>query len=147
MTIYKAFLRPLIDYGNIIYHQPQNQSFCEKLDIAQHKAALAITGAIQGISRDRIYQELDLESVKLSQEHGIKRLSSLFKTMKEEAPFYLINLVPKCEINIKTKNSSILTFNCLTDCFKYSFFPSTLNHCFNLDLNIGNSESISILKK
>ena len=82
MTIYKAFLRPLIDYGNIIYDQPQNQSFCGKLDIVQHKAALAITGAIQGISRDRIYQELDLESVKLSQEHGIKRLSSLFKTMK-----------------------------------------------------------------
>ena len=64
MTIYKAFSRPLIDYGNIIYHQPQNQSFCEKLDIAQHKAALAITGAIQGTSRDRIYQELELESVK-----------------------------------------------------------------------------------
>ena len=29
MTIYKAFLRPLIDYGDIIYHQPQNESFCE----------------------------------------------------------------------------------------------------------------------
>ena len=24
LTIYKAFLRPLIDYGNIIYGQPQN---------------------------------------------------------------------------------------------------------------------------
>ena len=24
LTIYKAFLRPLIDYGDIIYDQPQN---------------------------------------------------------------------------------------------------------------------------
>ena len=28
MTIYNAFLRPLIDYRDIIYDQPQNESFC-----------------------------------------------------------------------------------------------------------------------
>ena len=27
MTIYKVFLRPLIDYGDIIYDQPQNNRF------------------------------------------------------------------------------------------------------------------------
>ena len=31
MTIYKTFLRPLIDCGDIIYDQPQNESFCEKI--------------------------------------------------------------------------------------------------------------------
>ena len=31
ITIYKAFLQPLIDYGDIINDQPQNESFCEKL--------------------------------------------------------------------------------------------------------------------
>ena len=30
VTIYKAFLKPLIDHGDIIYNQPQNASFCEK---------------------------------------------------------------------------------------------------------------------
>ena len=64
LTIYKAFLRPLIDYGDIIYDQPQNESFCEKLESVQYKAALAITGAMQGTSRDKIYQELGLESLK-----------------------------------------------------------------------------------
>ena len=29
VTIYKAFLRALVDYGDIIYEQPQNESFCE----------------------------------------------------------------------------------------------------------------------
>ena len=61
MTIYKAFLRPLIDYGDIIYDQPQNESFCEKLESVQYKATLEITGAIQGTSREKIYQELGLE--------------------------------------------------------------------------------------
>ena len=55
LTIYKAFLRPLIDYGDIIYDQPQYESFCEKLESIQYKAALSITGAMQGTSRDKIY--------------------------------------------------------------------------------------------
>ena len=54
VTIYKVFLRPLIDYGDIIYDQPNNESFCEKLESIQYKAALAITGAIHGTSRDKI---------------------------------------------------------------------------------------------
>ena len=49
ITIYKVFLRPLIDYGDIIYDQPNNDSFCEKLESIQYKAALAITGAIQRV--------------------------------------------------------------------------------------------------
>ena len=63
ITIYKAFLRLTIDYGDIIY-DPQNESFCEKIESIQYKAALAITGAIQGTSREKIYQELGLESLK-----------------------------------------------------------------------------------
>ena len=64
LTIYKLFLRPLINHGDIIYDQPHNSSFCEKLESAQYKATLAITGAIQGTSREKIFQELGLESLK-----------------------------------------------------------------------------------
>ena len=53
ITICKAFLRTLIDYGDIIYDQPQNESLCEKLESVQYKASLTITGAIQGTSRDK----------------------------------------------------------------------------------------------
>ena len=59
VTIYKAFLRPLIDYDDIIHDQPQNESFCEKkTESVQYNAILAITGSIQGTSSDKIYQEL-----------------------------------------------------------------------------------------
>ena len=47
---------------------------------------------------------------------------------------------------IRTRNKHIPTCNCPTNCFKYSFFPSTLNDWLNLDVNIRNSESISVFK-
>ena len=56
IAIYKALLRPLLNYGDIIFGQPHNESVCEKLESVQYKVAL--TGAIQGISREKIYQEL-----------------------------------------------------------------------------------------
>ena len=64
ITIYQAFSRPLIDCGDIIYDQPQNDSFSQNLESIQYKAALAITGAIQGTSCDKIFQGLGLESLK-----------------------------------------------------------------------------------
>ena len=125
LTIYKAFLRPLIDYGDIIYNQPQNEPFCDKIESVQYKATLAITGAIQGTSRDKLNQELGLESLK--SRRWYKRLCGMYKIMTEKAPNYLINLIPKCDPTIRTINNSIPTFHCRIDCFKYSFFPSTLN--------------------
>ena len=53
LTIYKAFLRSHIDYGHVIYDQHSNQSFFEKLESVQYKAALAIIGAIQAIPREK----------------------------------------------------------------------------------------------
>ena len=70
----------------------------------------------------------------------------MFKIKKEEAPNYLMNLIPKCNLTVRTRNSHITIFRCRTDCFKYSFFPSTLRDWFNLDDNIRNSESISVFK-
>ena len=129
-------MRPLIDYGDIIYDQPQNESCYEKIESVQYKATLTITGAIQGTSRDKIYQELSLESLK--SRRWYKRLVCMFKIMIEKAPNYLINLIPKYEPTIRTRNNSIPSYKCRTNCFKHSFFPSTLNDCFNLDINVRN---------
>ena len=50
LTIYKSFVRPHLDYGGIIYDQPNNESFCQKLWSYKYIAALAITGSIRGTS-------------------------------------------------------------------------------------------------
>ena len=64
LTIYKSFVRPHLDYGDIIYDQPQNESFCNKLESTQYNATLAITGAIQRTSKVKLYKELGLEFLK-----------------------------------------------------------------------------------
>ena len=64
-------------------------SFFEKLESVQYKAALAITGAIQSTSRNKTYEELGIESLK--GRRCYRRLSCMFKIMKEETPNYLIN--------------------------------------------------------
>ena len=48
ITIYKALLRPLLDYGDTIYDQSHNESVCKKLESVLYKVTLAITNAIQG---------------------------------------------------------------------------------------------------
>ena len=144
ITIYNSFLRPLIDYGDIIYDQPNSDSFFEKLESIQYKAALAITGAIQGTSRVKIYKELGLESLKARRWY--RRLTCMFKIMNDQATNYLINLIPKRNQTTRTRNSHTPIIHCRIDCFKYSFFPSTLRDWFNLDENIRNSESILSFK-
>ena len=51
LTIYKSFVRPHLDYGNVLYHQPNNESMNSKPESVQYSAALAISGAIKGTSR------------------------------------------------------------------------------------------------
>ena len=63
LTLYKPFIRPYLDYGDIIYEQAFNSSFHEKLEPIQYKASLAITGAIRGTSREKLYNELGFESL------------------------------------------------------------------------------------
>ena len=65
LTIYKSFIRPHLDYGDIIYDQAYNASFNQKLELLQYNACLAITEAIRGISRGKLYEELSLESIQL----------------------------------------------------------------------------------
>ena len=35
LIIYKSFIRPHLEYGDIIYHQPNNGSFCQKVESIQ----------------------------------------------------------------------------------------------------------------
>ena len=72
-------MRPHIDYGDIIYDQHSNISFCEKLESIQYKAALATIGAIQGKSREKKIMELALELLK--SRRWFRRLCCMFKIM------------------------------------------------------------------
>ena len=63
LRIYKSFVTPNLDYGNIIFDKPNNESFKSRIESIQYKACVAIVGAIQRTSRERLYRELGLESL------------------------------------------------------------------------------------
>ena len=61
LTIYKSFIRLLLDYAYVIYDQPSNASFSKKIESAQYNAALAIPGNIEGSCHEQLCQEIGLE--------------------------------------------------------------------------------------
>ena len=63
LRIYKSFIRPYFDYGDIIYDKPNNESFKNKTENVQYKVCIAKTDAVQEVSRERLYHELGLESL------------------------------------------------------------------------------------
>ena len=43
LKVFKLFVGPIMDYGDIIYDKPNNESFKNKLERIQHKACITIT--------------------------------------------------------------------------------------------------------
>ena len=92
LTIYKSFVTPHLDYRDIIYDQPNNESFCQKLDSYQYNAALSITRAISTsyslVIRSKIYKELGLEPLKFRR--YFRRLCKFFKIKQSGLRSYLL---------------------------------------------------------
>ena len=63
IIIYKALVRPHLDYGDVLYDKGYCASFHQKLQKIQCIACIAITGAIRGTSKEKMYQELNLLEV------------------------------------------------------------------------------------
>ena len=61
--MYKTFVRPHPDYGDKIYDEVYNETFHQKLESIQCSACLALSEAIRGSSREKLYRELGLESL------------------------------------------------------------------------------------
>ena len=78
LTIYKCFIRPHLDYGDITYDQAWNSSFHQKLESIQYNTALVLTGAIRGSSREKFYQE-----IKFSNHPSIIKIKHKFKLNKK----------------------------------------------------------------
>ena len=64
ITVYKAFIRPHLEYGAVIYERAFNKSFHQRLESILYNAAIAITGKIRGTSSEKLFQELGLETLK-----------------------------------------------------------------------------------
>lgn len=53
-AIYNSFARSYLDYGDVLYYQPNNESLFQKMERVQFNAVLTIIGVIKGISQMKI---------------------------------------------------------------------------------------------
>ena len=125
LTICKSFIRPHFDYGDIIYDQVYNASFNQKLELLQYNVSLAVTGAIRGTSREKLYEKVGLESLQLR--HWFRKLSCFYKLFNSERPHYLFKLIPSRSSSYITRNIHNIAVPKTRHTFlKNSFFPSTI---------------------
>ena len=61
LTIYKSFIKSHIDYADVIYDQPNNTTFTDKIESIQYNAARAIIGALMGTSKEKLCKQLGRE--------------------------------------------------------------------------------------
>ena len=125
LTIYKSFVRPHLDYCDILYDKPGNLNFESKIEKVQYKACIAITGAIQGTSRERLYDELGLMS--LSKRRWYNKLIFFYKIVNGILPDYLhccIEFFSQNKYPLRSVSSGKL--KCIpsrTKSFSKTFFP------------------------
>ena len=67
--------------------------------------------------------------------------------MKNQAPEYLNNLIPKRRQHFKSRYIYIPSYNRQTEYFKSSFFPASLEEWFHIDPSIRNSGTINAFKQ
>ena len=145
LTIYKSFVRPHLDYADIIYDQPSTDLFKNKIECVQYNAALAITGCIRGTSREKIYQELGIEA--LSDRRWCRKLLFFYKIVKGYAPEYLQKIIPNFNSNYITRHArSIRNFKTRTNCFNNSFFPHCIKVWNSIDPLIRSRPSVDSFK-
>ena len=104
ITIFEWFARPHLDYGDMIYDRVYNTSFHQNIESIQYNAALAITSAVRGTSREKLYQDLGFES--LQQRRWYRKLCCLFKIIKNQSPSYLFQLVSSANIRYFSRKYS-----------------------------------------
>ena len=119
-TLYKSFIRPHLDYGDIIYDQPLNEAFCHQLESLQYNAALAITGAIRETSQEKLYAELGFKSLK--NQCWFRRLCAFYKIYLSKNPDYLFRIIPKRISHYNTQSNHVIEGLWCRTVFKtYSF--------------------------
>ena len=100
--MYNALVRSHLDYCHAMYHIPSIlhqpsldrtlNSLTEKVERIQYQAALAITGAWQGSSRSKIYDEFGWET--LSDRRKCRRSLQVHKIINSSTLSYLKDKLP-----------------------------------------------------
>ena len=145
--IYLTFIRPLLEYGDVLW---DNCSQYEKdeLNKIQNEAARIATGATKLVSLFALSNEVKWES--LDDRRRKHKLTLFYKMKSNLCPEYLSSLVPQTVNSISRYNlrnaSDLQTVNARTTLYYNSFLPSTIGAWNNLPSEAQQLESVNSFK-
>ena len=153
--MYKPLVRSHLDYCDKIYHIPSVQTqfrvtltdLMGKVEGIQYQATLAITGAWQGSSRSKLYEELGWES--LSERRWCRHILQIHKIASFNTPSYLKDKLPPHRRPLYSQNNNNNTFygiKCRSSRYMRSFCPGAITSCNNVITHFNNISSINNLK-
>ena len=126
--MYKMYVRPHLDYGDVIYHNQLKDSM-QLLESVQYNAGLIVSGCWKGSNKAKIYDELGWEW--LSDRRHFRRLSIFYQIINGLAPEYLTDCIKDLPVN-------------MTNRYANSFFPYCKVNWDKLDVSIQESPSLAI---
>ena len=92
-TMYMAFVRPILEYGDVIWDTPSTGDHTlDELEVIQNNAARVVSGATAKCTTVSLHTELKWKT--LAARRKDHRLSLFYKTQNNLAPEYMTSQVP-----------------------------------------------------
>ena len=120
-------------------------NICNKIESLWYNVPLAITEAIRGSSKEKLYHELSFEY--LRSRRCLKKLCIFYKIVVNKSLNYLYNYVSAVNKSYQTGSGNKFLHMCFrTEYFANSFFPYTIKEWNNLSQEIRKSVSYEAFK-
>ena len=126
LTMYTSFIRPSLEYGNIVWCNCTDEELFV-IEALQRRAARIITGAIVRTNTKCLYQEIGFETIRERQDKNI--LKFFHKIVVGESPSYLVDLLPDIpdnRYNLRRTND-FPNVKCRISKYQKSFIPRAIS--------------------
>ena len=141
--LYFSFIRPIIEYSDIVWDNC-TESLANELEKLQIEMARIVTGTTKLVSIDRLYRETGWE--RLSVRRYKHKLIKFFQMYHGLSPSYLQNIVPSRvsdSVNYNLRNADNVQYiTCRTSLYANSFLPSVIQDWNSLPFHIRDNNSL-----
>lgn len=147
-TIYISFIRPILEYADILFDNCTIQEGLE-LERVQYEAARIVSGTTKLVSIDKLMTEVQWES--LGNRRRKHKLLFLYKMLHNLSPTYLTDLNPipsfaSSNYNMR-QSDTYQQPRSRTNLYYNSFLPSAVREYNRLNYDIRSANSLSSFKR
>ena len=146
-TIYFSFIRPLIEYADVVWNNC-TQYEVNELEKIQNEAARIVTGATKLVSINSLLTETGWET--LATRRKQHKLTLFYKMQNDLSPEYLASLVPPTVGSTSSyplrKSNDFYILHTYSQLYYNSFLPSLVREWNELPEQTRDSASLNIFK-